>query len=121
MDIVFIQDLKIDAIVGIFDWEREVPQVLSVDVHLASDVLPAAKSANIEDALDYGAVASRVRDFIVASKFLLLETLVEDTAAMIMREFNVPWVRLRCKKLQVLQDADGVGVEIERGHVKSSK
>lgn len=115
MDIIFIHDLKVDAIVGIYDWERKVPQEIYINVDMAWDASVAAESEDIKDALDYGAVSHRVRDFIVASKFLLLETLAEKTVEMIMQEFSVPWVSFSCAKTQALAGVAGVGVKIERG------
>lgn len=115
MDTIFVRDLRIYAVVGIFAWEREVPQELVVNLEMAADLKLAAASGNLEDTCDYSAVARRLREFIVTSKFHLLETLAEQSAAMIMREFNVPRIRLRCEKIQALHGAGGVGVEIERG------
>ncbi len=115
MDTVFINDLEIEAIVGIYDWERTVPQQIIVNVSMAWDNSKPALTEDIADALDYGAVSHKIRDFVIASEFLLLETLAEKTVEMVMREFSVPWVHFSCKKTQALSGVSGVGVSIERG------
>lgn len=115
MDTVYIRDLRIEAIIGIYDWERQVRQVLSVDIDVASDIALVAASDAIEDAVDYGAMAERVTAFIVAGEFRLLETLAESAAAMLQEEFGLSWVRLRVGKPGAVAAAADVGVVIERG------
>ncbi|RMH46711.1 MAG: dihydroneopterin aldolase [Gammaproteobacteria bacterium] len=114
MDIVYIRDLKIDTVIGIFDWERQVKQTVSLDIEMATDIRPAAASDSIEDALDYKAVAKRIIHFVEASDFQLVETLAERIADIIVNEFHVPWVKLRVSKPGALRGSMDVGVIIER-------
>jgi len=116
MDIVFLHDLKVDCVIGIFDWERRIKQTLHIDLDMAVDVKRAAASDSIEDTLDYKAVAKRVLDFVGNSEFQLVETLAEKIAGIVLAEFQVPWVRVRINKQGAVRNADGVGVVIERGH-----
>jgi len=95
MDIVYIRDLQVDTIIGIYDWEREVRQTISLDLDMAADISQAARSDNIDDALNYKAVAKRLISFIEGSSCLLVERLAEEVAQIVIAEFNVPWVRLR--------------------------
>lgn len=113
-DIVFIRDLKIDTIIGVFDWERQVKQTLSFDLEMRHDIRPAAKSDNLEDALDYKAVAKRLIAFVEASNYQLVERLAEEMAQIILNEFGVSWVKLTLNKGGALRGAKGVGVIIER-------
>lgn len=115
MDIVFIRDLHIDAIVGIYDWERKVRQPVLVNLEMAHDNVKPAKSKNIDDALNYKAVIDRVSAFVVEQKFELVETMAEDIASLLMTEFGVPWLRVSCAKPTVISNAKAVGVVIERG------
>jgi len=115
VDIVFINKLKVEAIIGIFDVEREARQTVEIDVEMGVDIAPAAASESIDDALDYSAVVSRIRELVIAGRFQLLETMAERIAQMVMAEFNVPWLRVSCAKPQALQATDSVGVRIERG------
>jgi dihydroneopterin aldolase len=115
MDIVFLHDLKVDCVIGIFDWERRITQTLHIDLDLAADIRRAAASDSIQDTLDYKAVAKRVMEFAGASRFQLVETLAEKIAGVVLTEFQVPWVRVRINKKGAVRHADGVGVIIERG------
>lgn len=115
MDIVYIRDLRIDTIIGIFDWERRIRQTVSLDLEMATDIRKAAASDDIRDALDYKAVAKRLIGFVEGSDFLLVETLAEKVAALVLAEFPVPWLRLRVSKPGALRGAQDVGVIIERG------
>lgn len=115
MDTIFIKDLRIDTVVGIYDWERKIRQTVILDIEMATDIRAAAKSDNIEDTLNYKAVAKRLMEFVRASEFQLVETLVEECARIIREEFAVPWVRIRLNKTGALRGARDVGVIIERG------
>lgn len=115
MDIVYIRDLKIETIIGIYDWEREVKQTVSLDLEMATDIRRAAATDNIEDTLNYKAVAKRLIAFISESEFLLVETMAEQCAQIVMHEFNVPWLKLRLSKPGAVRGSQDVGVIIERG------
>ncbi len=115
MDIVYIRELEIEAIIGIYDWERETKQTVSVDLEMGCDNTKAAASEDIADALDYKAVAKRLISFVEGSEFLLVETLAEKIAAIVLEEFSVPWLRLRLGKPGAVTGSKDVGVIIERG------
>ncbi|MFP5431154.1 MAG: dihydroneopterin aldolase [Gammaproteobacteria bacterium] len=115
MDIVYIRDLKIETVIGIFDWERRIRQTVSIDLEMATDIRKAAATDNIADALDYKAVAKRLIAFVGESQFLLVETLSEKVAEIVMTEFSVPWLRLRLSKPGAVRGSQDVGVIIERG------
>lgn len=115
MDIIFIRCLRIDTIVGIYDWERSVRQAIVLDVEMATDISKAAASQNVSDTLDYHAIAIRLTAFIQEQKFLLLETLAERCAELLQSEFSIAWLRLCVTKPTAVQSAQGVGVQIERG------
>ena len=114
MDTIYIHDLRIDTVIGIFDWERRIKQAVIFDIEMAADVRRAAASDQIQDTLDYKAVAKRVIAFVSQSDFQLVETLAERVAAIILHEFHVPWVRLRVNKQGAVRGARDIGVVIER-------
>lgn len=114
MDIIYLSDLKIDTVIGIYDWERRITQTVSFDLEMATDIRKAAASDAIEDTLDYKAVAKRLIQFVGESEFQLVETLAERVAEIILTEFNVPWVRVRLNKKGAVRHASGVGIVIER-------
>jgi len=115
MDIVFIEDLRIDAVIGIYDWERRVRQTLSFDIEMAFDNSVPAATDDIALTLNYKDVSKRLIDYVSASSFGLVETLAERCAAIIREEFGVSWVRLKLSKPGAVRGAKSVGVRIERG------
>jgi dihydroneopterin aldolase len=115
MDIVFLRELRIETVIGIYDWERDIKQPVVLDLEMGTDVRRGAASDRIEDALDYKAVAKRLMQFVGESRFQLVETLAERCAEIILNEFAVPWVRLSVNKIGAVSGARDVGVLIERG------
>jgi dihydroneopterin aldolase len=115
LDIVYISGLEIETVIGIYAWERNIKQPVVIDVEMAADIRPAAASGDIRDALDYHAISVRLQEFIGDGQFLLIETIAERCAALIMAEFGVRWLRLRLAKPTALPAARAVGVVIERG------
>ena len=115
MDIVFIHDLKIETIIGIYDWERKTKQTISIDLKMGTDIVKASKSDNIEDTLNYKAVAKRLIAFVEDSQFQLVETLAEKICEIILNEFAVPWCQLTLHKPGAVSGSKDVGVIIERG------
>ena len=115
MDTVFIRELRIDTVIGIYEWEREIRQTVVLDLEMDADIAKAAASDAIEDTLDYKAVSKRLIEFVRASEFQLVETLAERCAAIVLEEFDVPWIRLTLNKVGAVSAARDVGVIIERG------
>ena len=115
MDIVYLRDLRIDTVIGIYDWERRTRQTVILDLEMGADIARAAATERIEDALNYKEVAKRLIQFVGESDFQLVETLAERCADIIRKEFGVPWVRLTLNKKGAVRGATDVGVIIERG------
>ena len=115
MDLIYLHDLKVDCIIGIWDWERRTTQTMTIDIDIAVDVQKAAATDRIEDTLNYKAVAKRVIAFVGSSQFQLVETLTEKIAELILVEFQAPWVRVAVNKRGAIRGATDVGVIVERG------
>ena len=115
MDILYISQLRVETVIGVYEWERHIRQVVLLDLEIATDVARAAATDNIADALNYKAVAKRVAAFVEGTRFQLVETLAERVAERVLDEFGVPWVRLRVCKEGALRGVKEVGVLIERG------
>ncbi len=113
-DTIFLHDLRIETVVGIWDWERKIRQTVSIDLEMGADIRRAAGSDSIDDTLNYKAVAKRVQQFVGDSSFHLVETLAEKVAALVLDEFAVPWVRVRVNKPGAIRGARDVGVRIQR-------
>jgi dihydroneopterin aldolase len=115
MDIVFIKGLKIDTVIGIYDWEKKIRQDVVLDIEMAFDISKAANSDDIKDTLDYKTIGKRIISFVQQAKFELVETLAEEVCNIITDEFGVKFVKLKLDKGDALRGATGVGVIIERG------
>ncbi len=114
MDIVYIRELKVETVIGIFDWERKIKQTVSMDIEMATDIAAAAATDSIENALDYKAVCKRIIGFVEQSNFQLVETLAEKICEIILLEFNLPWVKLQLSKPGAVRGSRDVGIIIER-------
>lgn len=119
MDRVVIEGLEVETTIGIYEWERRIRQRVVFDLEVACDSARAAASDRIEDALDYKAVAKRVRALAEAAEFGLLESLAEAVAATVHEEFGAPWLRVAVRKPGAVTGAASVGVVIERGALRS--
>jgi dihydroneopterin aldolase len=117
-DTIFLRDLRVETVIGIWDWERKVRQIVSIDLELAADIRQAAATDNIDDALNYKAVAKRVQQFVGESSFQLVETLAEKIATLILDEFPVPSVQVRVNKPGAIRGARDVGVLIRRSRLE---
>jgi dihydroneopterin aldolase len=114
MDKIFIHALKTEAIIGIFDWERQVKQTVIVDIEISADITKAALSDSIDDTLNYKRLAKRVLAFVEESKFHLVETLAEHVAMLLLEDFGIAWVRLSLSKPGAIRSSRDVGVMLER-------
>jgi dihydroneopterin aldolase len=115
IDLVFIRELQVNTVIGVYDWEREVRQTVVLDLEMATDNKRAAASDDIADALNYAAVSIRLVEFIENSQFQLIESMAEQVAAIVLNDFKVPWLRLRLCKPGAVAQAKDVGILIERG------
>lgn len=119
MDRVFIEDLRIQTVIGIFDWEREIKQTVSLDLEMAFDIRRAGETDSIDDTLDYKSVSKRLIGFVEKSEFQLVESLAERCAQIVLDEFPVPWLRLKLSKPGAVRGSNAVGVIIERGQLEA--
>ena len=95
MDKIFLSELKVDTVIGIWDWERRIRQTVIIDLEMSADIARAAATDEVVDTLNYKSVAKRVQSFVAESSFQLVETLAERIAAIIREEFDVAWVKVR--------------------------
>lgn len=115
MDIVYIRDLRIETVIGIYAWERKIKQTVRIDLDMGFDIRKAAESDSIDDALNYKAVAKRMIAFVGDSSFQLVETMAEQICNIVLNEFDVEWVSLRLGKPGAVSGSKEVGIIIERG------
>lgn len=115
MDIIFLGGLEIDTVIGIYDWERTIKQTIVLDLEMAFDIQKAAATDDITYALDYKTVSDRIVYFVEHSEYLLVETLIEEIAKLLLTEFAIPWVKITLNKKGAISRARDVGIIIERG------
>lgn len=114
MDKIIIRDLLLRGIIGINPDERLHKQDILVNLEIDTNIRAAAQSDDIEDALNYDAIANRVAQHVEASADFLVEKLVTDIAKLIINEFDVVRVKVRVEKPGALRLANSVGIEIVR-------
>lgn len=114
-DSIFLRDLRVRTIVGIWEWERRMPQEVSIDLEMSADIARAAASDDIQDTLNYKGVSQAVKAFVAESRFNLIETMAEQIAGLIRNDFGVRWVRVQVHKPWAIRGARDVGISIERG------
>ena len=115
LDTIYIHGLQCECVIGVWEWEKAITQTLVLDIDLATDVRPAAKSDDLKDTLDYKKVADRVIEYAKENPFDLIETLIERISEVILNEFDVPWVRIKLDKGGAVKNVKHVGILIERG------
>ncbi|MGQ9425797.1 dihydroneopterin aldolase [Gilvimarinus sp. F26214L] len=115
MNILFIRELRIDTIIGVYEWEKRNKQELIIDIEVAADISKAIESDDLQYTLDYKAIADRLTDYVESHHFNLVEALAEGAAQVLQKEFGASWLRLRIAKPGPLDNARDVGVIIERG------
>jgi len=113
-DTVFVRGLEVECIIGFIDWERRIKQKVVLDLELPVDCARAAASDDVIDTLDYMSVASRVREFVGQSQFMLVETMAHRLALLLLEEFGMEWIRLSINKPGAVRGSRDVGVSIER-------
>ena len=120
MDFIFIEDMRVEAHVGIYDRERAAPQTL--DLTLTFGVPDeAAQDDDIAKTIDYAVVIGRVRAELAARHFNLLETLGEFIIGLMLDEFRAPWVKVSIAKVGIARGVRRVGVQIERSLARPSQ
>ena len=115
MDRIFLSEMKIDTTVGIWEWEKRIKQQVIIDIEMSADIKKAAATDQIEDTLNYKAVAKSVRKLVEESSFQLVETMAEKISELVIGEHNVSWVKVRVSKPGAIRGSKGVGIIIERG------
>lgn len=114
MDFIFIEELRVQAWIGIYPREKAIPQ--TVELNLTFGVPDtAAEHDDIADTIDYAEVIARIRKELSSRHFNLIETLGEFVVALLFDEFRAPWVKIRIAKIGVMKGVRRVGVYIQRG------
>ena len=116
MDTIFLHGLKVECVIGIWEWERRITQTLIFDLDIGFDTTAAAQSGAIEETLSYREVAKRVTAYAKETRANLVETLAQGVADILLEEFGARWCKVRVNKRGAVTGATDVGVAIERGN-----
>ena len=114
MDKVFIENLEIETIIGIFGWEREVKQIVRISLEMSFDISKAGKSDKIDDALDYKKIGKSIVNLVENSSFFLVEKMAEEIASLVLKNEQIEEIKLCVEKPGALRGSKSVGVEILR-------
>lgn len=114
LDKIFLRELKVQTVIGIWEWERSITQTVVVDLEMATDAKQAAATDRVEGALNYKDVAKRIVAFVEAAQFQLVESLAEAVARIVVQEFGVRWIKVSVAKPGAIEGSREVGVVIER-------
>ena len=114
VDTIFISDFRLEILIGVYEWERRVPQTVQLDLEFG---LPPRdkRSDRIGDTIDYAKVVARIEESLAHNRFVLVEALAEHIAQIVLTEFGSPWIRASVTKLGALKGVKRLGVTIERG------
>lgn len=118
-DIISIEGLNIDTVIGVYDWEQQQTQTLIVDLKMAWDNQSAAQTDDISQALDYANVSTAVVDWVQSQPRQLIETVAEGIAQLVMRDFMVGEVQVKVSKPGAVPAAANVAVTINRRQIES--
>ena len=114
MDIIFLQEVKVETRLGVPEWERLLPQTIVLDIELAMPHSRSCQSDAIIDTIDYGQIVARIRQTLTENSFKLVEALAEHVCQLILAEFSTPWVKVRVGKPGIMPGVKQLGVVIER-------
>ncbi|MGH8671504.1 MAG: dihydroneopterin aldolase [Burkholderiales bacterium] len=115
MDTIFIGDLRVDTVVGVYEWERRLSQTVQIDFEIGLPDRRSGQTDRIADTIDYGAVIARLKSSVTQQRFELIEALAEHIANIIINEFSVPWTRVSVTKFGLIRGVKRLGISIERG------
>lgn len=115
MDCIFLREFRLDLVIGVYEWERQVPQTIQLDMEIGLPYSRACQTDRVEDTIDYAQVVERVREDLIEKRYALVEAVAERVAQILTEEFGSPWVRVSVTKLGLVRGVKYLGVTIERG------
>ncbi len=114
MDTIFLKELRVETVVGVFEWEQRVRQTVLIDLEMAVDAAAAAQKDELSGTLDYKAISKRVKDFAENNPCALIETLAQGIADILLGEFDVSRAKVTVSKPGAIRGAKTVGVSVTR-------
>jgi 7,8-dihydroneopterin aldolase/epimerase/oxygenase len=112
-DKIYIEGLRVDTVIGIWGWERQIKQRIIIDIEFSADAQRITQD-NIDETVNYRDVAKKIKKFCEEKHFQLVETMAEQVVKILILDFNVEWATVRVTKPGALSDALNVGITVER-------
>jgi dihydroneopterin aldolase len=114
VDKIFLRELKVETIIGFWEWERRIKQIVIIDLEIATDARIAASSERVAGTLNYEVLAKRLVEYVGGSQHQMVEALATAIGRIVIREFGAPWVKVSVAKPGAIPTAREVGIVIER-------
>ena len=114
MDILFMRDFRLQLIIGIYEWERKIPQPVRLDLEIGLPDHKAGETDDVADTINYGEVAASIVERFSSQPFELVETVAEKIARLVLDEFGAPWVKVSVTKFAIVRGIKELGIVIER-------
>ena len=114
MDILFLRDFRLQLIIGIYEWERKIPQPVRLDLEIGLPDHKAGETDDVADTINYGEVAASIVERFSSQPFELVETVAEKIARLVLDEFGAPWVKVSVTKFAIVRGIKELGIVIER-------
>lgn len=114
MDKIFLRELRVETIIGFWEWERRIKQIVSIDLEIGTDARIAATSDAVTGTLNYERLAKRLVEFVSESQYQMVEALATAIGGIVIHEFGAPWVKVSVAKPGAIPAAREVGIVIER-------
>lgn len=113
-DTIFISGLEIETIIGVYDWEREEPRPLFIDIEIGCDISLPSSSDDIADTIDYDLLSKEIGSFASKASYQLIEAFAEAVAQIVLSQNGCEWVKLTINKPGAVENAVSVGISIFR-------
>ena len=116
MDKIFLKNLRLKTRIGLFEWEKQIDQIININLEAGFDISKAAKTDDVSNSLDYKTISNRVKEYVKNNTHELIETMIENIAQMILEEFDVEYITLSISKPGAIRDSEDVGITITRSN-----
>lgn len=114
MDLIYLRDIELQITIGLFEWEKQIRQKLYLSLEMGVDLSPVAQADSLTGGVDYGMVLQRIQHQAENAGVQLLETLAEQIAALVLKEFPVKQVKVDLAKQFIFPNVARTGVVITR-------
>ena len=113
-DIIFIEGLEIETIIGVYEHERDIKQKVVLDIEMTLPESDAANSDDLRHTVDYDAVSKLVTSYVIDTQYQLIESLAEQVASLVLGAFATDSLKLKLSKPGAVKNAKSVGLIILR-------